>query len=125
MLISIPVTIRQVKIILLSKKSTVKGNKSLYMPSIYFIPEGYKAHFHKMKPGEDFEDSGEMYDARMEEERRHLKMFAEFRPWPKPMYPTRQTHSNPTRQTHTSPTDKTHPTESDDPPSRSEKAKTG
>lgn len=131
-LISIPVTIRQLKMILLSKQSSVKGSNSLYMLSIYFIPEGYKAHVHKLKPGEDFEDSGEMHDSWMEEERRHMKMFPEFRSWSKPAYPTRRTHSNPTRQTHTdstlthtSPTDKTHPTKTYDPPPRFEKAKTG
>lgn len=58
-----------------------------------------------------------MYDSRMEEERRHMKMFPEFRSWSKPAYPMRHTHSNPTRQTH--------PTKTYDPPPRSEKAKTG
>lgn len=70
-----------------------------------------------MKPGEDFEDSGEIYDSRMEEERRHLNFFPEFRSWSKPAYPRRQTHNNPT--------DKTHPTKTYDPPPRFEKAKTG
>lgn len=34
-----------------------------------------------MKFGEDFDDFGEMYDFRMEEERRYMKMFLEFRFW--------------------------------------------
>lgn len=129
-LIFIPVTIRQVKIIF-SKQSKAFNVFTLF-------PKGYKAHFHQMKPGEDFEDLGEMHDSRMEEERRHMKMFPEFRSWSKPTYPMRHTRSKPTRQTHTNPTDKTqtNPTHSNptdrtqprntyDPPPRSEKAKTG
>ena len=78
-----------------------------------------------MKPGEDFDDFGEMHDSRMEEERRHMKMFPEFGSWSKPTSPIRHTHSNPTRQKHANPTDKTHTRMPYDPPPRSEKAKTG
>lgn len=78
-----------------------------------------------MKPGEDFDDFGEMHDSRMEEERRHMKMFPAFRSWSKPTSPIRHTHSNPTRQKHANPTDKTHTRKPYDPPPRSEKAKTG
>ena len=60
--------------------------------------EGYKARVRKMRPGEDFEDI--MHDFRMEEERRRMKMFPEFRSRSKPS--------------------KTY-----DPPPRFEKAKTG
>ena len=89
-----------------------------------------------MKPGEDFEDSGELHDSRMEEERRHWKIFPELRYWSKhhtrsnPMHqtlanPTVKTHTNPAHQRHTNSTNRTHPTKTYDPPPRSEKAKTG
>ena len=105
----------------------LKGNKGLRILSIklYALPEGYKAHVHKLKPGEVFGDSGAMYDSRMEEERRRMEMFPEFRSWSKPIYPRRKTHSNPTGQTPTNPTARTHPMRTNDPPPRPEKAKTG
>lgn len=104
-----------------------------YNKGIYSIPEGYKARVHQLKPGEDFRDSGVLHDSRMEEERLRMKMFPEFRSWSKPEYPKHNTHSNPrgptptkpASQTHTNLTDQTHPTETNDPPPRPDKAKTG